>query len=272
MADIYNYPALCLATQNPPACFAQCQGLEPVDGCCIWQQTATLRTASHRGDYRLANDSLGRWELYHDTGAWPDLAAAPEATFTSSPHETGALSYPATHYFVLRKRNVHDLVSQNEGDAGQRHYGDGFACWILELDSSGDQVVPSPSDAENTTLAATSGGTVRVQAQYPYAADASYAADQFLIYLTSDGSDPDPEVDSPTVVDMVKVDGIAKLNWTSGAFGNGSTVKVIVRTRRSGTPNYDSSSTTILSTTASTSGPAAPSGRALFDSVAEQHQ
>src|SRR5690349_1299822 len=103
-----------------------------------------------------------------------------------------------------------------------------------------------PSEVTNASLTSAAAGP---------ASTSSGQADTFLIYLTADGSDPDPDLDTPTEVEMTKADGIARLDFTSDAFSEGTTVKVIVRTRRSGTPNVDSSNVEIRSAIVTLIGP-----------------
>ena len=84
------------------------------------------------------------------------------------------------------------------------------------------------------------------------AAIGARAADTWLIYLTSDGSAPDPDVDTPTEVAMVNIGGLARLDWDSTAYAAGTTIKVIIRTRRTG--EADSTNTNILTATAAVDG------------------
>ena len=64
-------------------------------------------------------------------------------------------------------------------------------------------------------IAAAAGGTARVTADYDYELDGADQADTFLIYLRSDGTDPDPDADVAIEVAMEKVDGRAHLDWSS---------------------------------------------------------
>lgn len=200
-----------------------------------------------RGRHRIEDNTLVRYELYYGDGSVPDLTAAPWQTFTSFPFETPAISGEGKHYFVLRRRNKYGLLSYNTTST------------VIELDDGDEQIVVVPSGPDHWSMAADAGGKVRVRGTYLYGRDAAAAkADQWLIYLTDDGDDPDPGVDEPTVVDMVQIDGVVKLNWLSSAFANEATIKVLLRTRRSGTGGRDSIDATIKSATASTTGPAPP--------------
>lgn len=156
---------------------------------------------------------------------------------------------PKEYRFVLRNRNKYNLVSQNTEQ------------YKILLDGNGNEIEKSPTAPSNIIIEPAAAGKALVTAQYFYDTEDSYAADQWLIYYTTDGTDPNPETDAPFVVDMKKLNGIADLSWTSPFGGDSLTLKALVRTRRSGTPyNYDSTNTSAVSCTGSTSGPAAIAG------------
>jgi hypothetical protein len=210
------------------------------------------------GKYRVADDSLGKYELYRGVDTEPDLEASPWETFTTLPHETAALANDHTYYFTLRERNKYNLISQN------------IESEIIEIDDQGDEAVPVPDSPQNVSIEPAAAGKAFVQAQYIYDSEDDNAATHWAIYLTDDGSTPDPEVDEPTVVAMFKRGSVAALRWTSPAADNGDTIKVLVRSRRvEGENNYDSSNTDIYSTVASTLGPEQPAGRMFLGHSAE---
>jgi len=209
------------------------------------------------GLYRVADANAARYQLWDGVDGSPDLSAAADATSATLPM-VRALSADHTHHIVVRERNAWDLLSQNVGET------------VFEIAADGS-VVNRPSAPQDVAIEAAAAGAARVQAAYFYEAD-SYAADTFLVYLTSDGTDPDPDVDVPTEVTMTKFDGVAKLDWTSGVLGDALTAKAIVRTRRSGTPDVDSDNTDIVSCTTSTSGPDTPDGDIFFGQMARQAQ
>jgi len=205
------------------------------------------------GLYRVSDDSLERYELYRGVDSEPDLTASPWETFDSLPHESAALDAGHTYYFVLRKRNKYNLVSQN------------IESTSLIIDSEGNEVEPSPDGPYSVTIEAAAAGKGYVVAEYLYDITDDYAAMHWLIYFTDDGSDPDPETDEPTVVAMTKRNGKAILRWTSPAADDGDTLKVLVRCRRvDGESNYDSDNTDIHSTTAKTDGPEQVAGKAFL--------
>jgi hypothetical protein len=86
-------------------------------------------------------------------------------------------------------------------------------------------------------------------------------ADQWLVYHTVDGTDPDPSTDTPSVVSMSGSQYLARLSTTVAAGQlEGGPIKVLVRTRRS-SDSVDSDNTTIYETTAEHWGPARPDGQ-----------
>lgn len=206
----------------------------------------TTYVGSGAGQFRIAENALAGYEVYHGTDAEPDFAAAPWETSATLPHTTAALDVSHVHYLCVRYRNKYNLVSQN------------IISTSFDVAADGTISTVKPSDPVNTEIAAGAAGTFDVTSEYYYLEDGANAATQWLIYLTTNGSDPNPSVDSPTVVSMVSVDGISKLDWTSAASADGATGKVIVRTRRvdSGPTNVDSINSTVYSATADTDGPA----------------
>lgn len=207
---------------------------------------------------RIADDGLSRYELYIGVDGDPDFSAAPDETFTSLPYETAALTPGHVYKLVVRQRNAYNLQSKN------------VVAWELDLDGAGNENSTPPSAPVDVSLVPAAAGAVRVQAGYSYIEDGNNQADKFLIYLTSTGVDPDPVLDTPIESLMVKSDGVAKLDYTSSQFADGSDIRVLVRTRRSGSPDVDSTNSTILTTTADTVGPVEPSGVAMFGKIAGQ--
>lgn len=202
------------------------------------------------GFYRVSDATLEGYLLYRGVDEEPDLTAAPWETFATLGHLTGTLAPDATYYFVLRRRNKYGLISQN------------ITSTVIEIDALGDEVFTPPSAPEEQALNAGLAGIVTVSALYQPGLDGDNAADTWLIYLTSDGSTPDPDVDTPIEVVMdIDVD-LVWLDYDSDAFADGATIKVIIRTRRTG--EADSTNTNVLTTTASTAGSTAISAGACW--------
>ena len=168
---------------------------------------------------------------------------------------------PGKHYFTLRRRNKWGLSSQN------------IESWNVILDEDGNIIEPPPNAPSNISITPVAGGKGTVEAQYFYTINDEYAATDWLIYFTDNGTDPDPENDTPTVVAMSKRNGLAFLQWLSPAADDNDMLKVIVRARRvDGGNHFDSENTDVHSCTASTAGPARPDGRASLGYSAETRE
>lgn len=216
--------------------------------------------------YRIADDDLVRREIFKTDAASPTEPADPDPandaaweTYTASPHTTAALTVSKISKLLVCKRNKYNLLSMNRTPRR------------FELDGSGNLVANSPSAPFEVSIAAAAGGTFLIEAHYNHLADGDDAADTFLVYLTTGGGTPDPTVDIPVEVPMAKREGAAHLSYTSGAVAHGVVGKVIVRTRKQGTPDVDSRNLDVYTATASTAGPAGDAGGAFFGAVAEQH-
>ncbi len=227
-----------------------------------WQVRAA-RAGSGRGEWRIEDLSLVGWLTWRGTGgASPDFSAAPWAVSAALPDVLGTLAPSDTYVLVCRRRNAWGLVSQNAGPEVR-----------FEIDADGEAVGARPSGPYAVATSASSGGCIRVQAWYNALVDGAAAATRWLVYQTDDGSDPDPAVDVPTVVTMAFAGPVARLDWTSGAFAGGATVKTLVRTRRvSGVTNLDSANVAPSSATASTATPSVPAGEVFLGSVWKQGQ
>jgi len=201
------------------------------------------------GRYRVANDSEVGYRLYVGTDAAPDFGAAPAKTGATLPLETDALAASHTHHLCTRYRNVYGLESQN------------IECETLTLDAAGALVTDTPSDPTELAIEANAAGTMQITAQYDAEADGENAADTWLIYTTSDGSAPDPAVDTPATETMVLMGGIAALEYTTAAFTDGLTIKALVRARRLADTS-DSTNTTAVNALANVSGPTTGPDRA----------
>lgn len=209
---------------------------------------------------RVANDALDQYELYIGSGGLaPDYGAPPAETFAALPHTSAAFAVDDVYLVTTRKRNKWNQVSEN------------IDTFRLEIDGGGGQIV-RPSEAEQISVVPSAAGAVRVRAHYFYRPDAPLSADNFLIYLRSDGSDPDPDLDIPAVVEMKQVDGASFLDYTSAPMADGLDVRIIVRTRRAAAPAADSLDLTVYSTVSDIDGPAAVGGGAFFGVIAEQKQ
>ena len=195
--------------------------------------------------------SLDRYELYVGQDAEPDFSASPAATSASLPI-THALAAPSSgtrrYVLVTRRRNRWGLVSQNQREDDSRTE--------LIIAADGTATAAPPSAPEQIEADPAAGGGARLTALYEYGPDGDNAADQWRYYLTTDGTDPDPATDTPTDVEMLKVDGLAKLDTTTAQQSDGTTIKVLVRTRRT-SDGVESTNTSSVQITADAQGPAA---------------
>lgn len=200
-----------------------------------------------RAAYRIEDTTLEGYRLYRGTNdSAPDFDAAPWETFTTLPHTTAALSADEQYQFVLRWRNRYGLESQN------------ISPWRLFVDVGGGEAELPPSHPFGILVTQAAGGRARVRADYMYDVDGDLQAETWLVYLTTNGVDPDPDTDTPTEVAMNKADGVAHLDWLSATTADGTTIKVLVRVRREGPPDVDSTNTDVCSIVSATDGPAAP--------------
>jgi len=217
----------------------------------------TSFAAAATGLYRVSNTALARLELYRGVDAAPDLSGSPYELPASLPHVTAAQAAGHTYQFVLRKRNRWNLVSQNVRPT------------TIVVGAGGNELT-APSAPTRIEVTPAAGGTILVVARYGYSADGVSQADTWLIYLTTDGSTPDPATDTPVEVDMLKTDGVAKLSYTTAAQANGTTVKAIVRVARG---TVESTNTTVYTAIAETTGPTSPTPASTFlGTVANQQQ
>lgn len=202
-----------------------------------------------QGVHRIEKTALDLYELYYGNGSPPNLDAAPWQTYGSLPITTPTITGEGLHYLVLRKRNRWNLQSRN------------ILNEVIELNASDERIPLVPSNPEAIAIQPAESGKVRIDASYPYTMDGVLQATDWLIYIRSNGTDPDPSVDTPVVVSMQKGGGLALLSYLSGSYSNGATIKTIVRVRRIGSPTRDSVNTAIVQTTASTIAPNMPQVR-----------
>jgi hypothetical protein len=203
-----------------------------------------------RGCFRIQNLALRGYELYRGVDALPDLAGAPYETFATLPHTTPAQDAGHTYNYVLRYRNAYDLVSQN---MQAQEY-------VVNADGSLGLFPLAPAEIRAESAAA---GAARILAAYDYDAEpAGVAADYWLIWVTSDGSTPDPTAEPTAIIAMVQADGMARLDSLSAAYGAGADLKILVRVRRAtsagGATGVDSQNATPITCARDVDGPAAP--------------
>jgi len=159
-----------------------------------------------------------QYELYVGVDVAPDFTATPEHTFTGAT-ETYAYTLSASHtyQFEVLKRNMFDV-------RGIPHLVTEF-----EVDADGNILQSPPSAPLEYALNAQPDGTVMLSAIYALGNDdVSIRANKWLIYVTDNGTDPDPATDTPEIED---VSANGNLDYELGPYTDGQTIKALVRTR-----------------------------------------
>jgi len=185
---------------------------------------------TYRQTYRVADDSLERWELYLGEDEMPDFddSSQPVATSLTLPFSFSP-SLPDSGdtvqlYLVVRKRNRFDLLSHNQHPT------------IVEIDSVGDEELGELSNPEIIRVIDGVSGEIIVFARYPYGVDRN-EADTWELYV-EEGVDPDPDLDEPVATEVFGLP-TADYLWRVKADGltPGSTyhvMAVVVRASESG--------------------------------------
>lgn len=215
-----------------------------------------------RGRYRVTDLSIEGFELYQGIDGEPDYTAPPYETYTTHPHLTAVLAVDSVHKLVERFRNRFNVLTGNTSEDDNP----GRSAFLLSIDGAGDANPVKPSNPEGVTVLAAADGALRVRCIYnPVPDGETNLADTFVVWANVDETDPDPDIDSPaTTVAMTVNAGLRALDTTFGTFLDNSPARVVVRTRRSGTPDVDSDSTDVVSFTIAAVPPAFSRGSLLF--------
>jgi len=225
----------------------------------VWS-TRRAFNGDFRGLHRVEDTNAALLHVFRGVDASPDLDAAAWLTVArGSLPATGALAAGATYHIVVQEANQHGVRSANAEET------------LFIIAGDGSQTTAPPTAPYRIACSAAASGAVRVEASYNRAADGDNAADQWVLWQTDDGSEPD-DTDPPTaVVDMTHTSSLVHLDRTAGSFGDGLTVKTLLRTRRSADTS-DSENSTAVSCTANTDGPATPTAMLLVPPFAEDVQ
>jgi len=230
------------------------------------------------GANRVANDSLIGYELHVADGADPDPDGTPVQSGASLPLTYTASFAGGEHRAITVKRNAWGLASEEIPQS----------IWI---DATGEEYTAPPSAPNSTQLEPGAGGICRATVLYQpnaegltLAAIRAQRANKWAVYATFDGTDPDPDVDTPVMVDMETTDPDTAsealvrqreiLFYETAASLENTPVKMIVRTARDNgvDPVVYSTNTTIYTATARITGPQRPRGFATLDSAYGQAQ
>lgn len=194
--------------------------IHQVDYDVAYVTSGAARAERLRGYYRVANAALERWELLIGQDAAPDPSAAPAATGTSLPLVSGVIASSHTYYVVLRRRNQWNLAS----DSAPR---------IIVVNGSGIQVTAPPSSPTFVEFVVLAPDKVQATATYEPTQDGANRATHWLVYLRTNGTDPNPSIDTPVVVAMGSSGAPEQLVWASGSLADGLDARILVRVRRS---------------------------------------
>lgn len=175
-----------------------------------------LYSQVYRWRYGIADDSLAGYLVFAGQDGSPDLSGEPDAFSATLPLVLESLAAGHTYHLVTRARNAYGLVSQNT------------EATVIVIAGDGSEAAGKPSAPIDVAVSAGAGGSVVVQAHYLYLGDGDNGADYFAIFLRSNGSDPDPGNDIPTLVEVEPADGLAKLDWASDGLGDALDARVVV--------------------------------------------
>lgn len=201
------------------------------------------RQASGRGLYRIFN--AAEYRFFRTDGSPPAEGDTPLESNATLPHTTAATWADGNWYVSV------DFFNGNIS-SGFLVLGENGETWIRLPISGGASVGAPPRAPADVRIQNVGGGVVKVFALYTELGDDR--ADTWAIAFTTNGVDP-PE-DAPDVTVAMLGSGVEVLEYLLPAQANGTTVKVRVQTRRSGTAYSEGSQ--VLQVTADAVGPTAP--------------
>ena len=219
-------------------------------------QYTAYATIEQRGGGPYRADWDGAWhELFVNEGSPPDLEAdSPAATSSTLPFNYTFPAAAGAYYVKYRVRNKH-FAEPN------------VHCWVYVIDAGLNFVNEPPTAPEGPELVAGVAGAITLHAWYLPGADA-VPADTWVAYIRSDGTDPDPDLDTPETWSTVSAGGVAYLNETETGYGDDADVRAIIRTKRAA-DGLESDNENVVTATAKTAGPAATTVSAFHQVAAE---
>lgn len=207
-----------------------------------WTYSAVAYEQTAYGYFRIGDTALEQYRFYLGDGAAPTYSS-PTTTSATLPF-TSALAADSTYYYVTRYRNRYGLESFNV--LADRRV----------IDAGGVDVTEALSDPVDITMVSAPGGEVDITLTYHGSSDVTQA-DTWRLYITSDGTTPDPVTDTPADTAMTtggfNLDDITQ-TITIGPYDYGTTVKVIARVYSSDLLD-ESGSTTVNTLTVTTQEP-----------------
>lgn len=194
------------------------------------------------GYFRIGDGALELYELHVGEDAQPAFTTATQTSATLP--ITQALSTSTTSYYAVRQRNQFGLESFNT------------LTEYTTTGAAGEDETPVLTAPTVTEFAAYAGGECDLVLRYQAVDDAT-PADTWRLYITTDGTTPDPSTDTPTDVQMT-ISGLALTNLTNrltlGPYDYGTVVKVVPRVYSS-TLDDESGNATVSTVTVDTQAP-----------------
>jgi hypothetical protein len=182
------------------------------------------------GSYRILDPSLYLVSMWVGVDADPDLTLPPDATdvFFPSVVITPPVSGVSEYRITCRRTDEYGITSWDN---------DYQSIWV---DAAGYEVVKSLNAPVDITLANRGGGVAYLRAKYQSQMDAD-PADEWRIYYTTNGVDPDPAIDTPIEVLMSdttqnrpsQFDSGTVLYYDFSTLPFNTDLRVIIRTFRS---------------------------------------
>jgi len=179
----------------------------------------------YRGQYCLPDDTLERYELFKAEDALPNLSGSPDATSTTLPF-TLPFSAP-----LSGTKEVNSTVLFRD-KFGMKTITKKYT--KIVVDSAGSEISQELSAPYDVFVYDVADGKVQVNAKYRRSNDAS-PANQWNLYIRTDGTDPDPSVDIPATVSINNLrlnDGAVTLQWRSTSYEYLTDFRVLVRVER----------------------------------------
>ena len=226
---------------------------------CAFTYGATPYTPTVYGYFRIGDTALELYELHVGEDAQPTFASA-TATSSTLPF-TQALSVSTDNYYATRYRNKYNLESFN------------VLTELTVTGSGGEDETPVLTAPTVVSLTAQPGGEVDLILNYNGSADAT-VADTWRLYVTTDGTNPDAGVDSPSDTAM-SVTGLALPNITQtitlGPYDYGTDFRVIPRVYSS-TLDDESDNVAVSTLTVDTQNPIVPNWMGITTGAYRGHK
>lgn len=211
-----------------------------------------------RGVNRRAEAGLSNYLMFVGQDAEPDILGAADEEFDTFPFTTPAgVAADHVYYLVTAAQNAYGLRTVMSSST------------VIRVEAGGGEGGIPPTAPSVVQGLAIAGGEITIYALYMPGIDgADLRADTWQIYLSVDGTDPDPDVDTPVEVEMGNqgfATAASPLTYTSTTLDaiEGAPIRYLLRTKRDSVASdntFDSSH----EVTAVWTGPARVDGVALL--------